>query len=48
MTAVTGQQGLDRGDENRGATRRDWDELLARRTHALGGSEAPWPTSPPA
>jgi 2-aminoadipate transaminase len=39
MTAVTGQQGLDRGDENRGATRRDWDELLARRTHALGGSE---------
>jgi 2-aminoadipate transaminase len=39
MTAVVGQQGLDRGDENRGATRRDWDERLARRTHALGGSE---------
>jgi 2-aminoadipate transaminase len=39
MTAVTGQQGLDRGDENRGAGRRDWDERLARRTHALGGSE---------
>src|ERR1700733_14880865 len=41
MTAVAGQQGLDRGDENRGATRRDWDERLARRTHALGGSEVP-------
>src|SRR6201996_631224 len=40
MTAVVGQQGgLDRGDENRGATRRDWDQRLARRTHALGGSE---------
>ena len=39
MTAVTGQQGLDRGDEDRGATRRDWDQRLARRTHALGGSE---------
>jgi 2-aminoadipate transaminase len=39
MTAVTGQQGLDQGDENRGAGRRDWDERLARRTHALGGSE---------
>jgi 2-aminoadipate transaminase len=39
MTAVVGQQGPDRGDENRGATRRDWDERLARRTHALGGSE---------
>jgi 2-aminoadipate transaminase len=39
MTAVVGQQGLDRGDEHRGATRRDWDERLARRTHALGGSE---------
>ena len=39
MTAVTGQQGLDRGDQNRGAGRRDWDERLARRTHALGGSE---------
>ncbi len=39
MTAVTGQQGLDRGDQNRGAGHRDWDERLARRTHALGGSE---------
>ena len=39
MTAVTGQQGLDRGNENRGAGRRDWDERLARRTHALGGGE---------
>jgi 2-aminoadipate transaminase len=49
MTAVTGQQGLDRGDADpgyadpgcadRGAGRRDWDERLARRTHALGGSE---------
>jgi 2-aminoadipate transaminase len=39
MTAVTGQQGLDRGDENRGAGRLNWDERLARRTHALGGSE---------
>jgi 2-aminoadipate transaminase len=40
MTAVAGQQGgLDRGDEDRGAARRDWDERLARRTHALGGSE---------
>jgi 2-aminoadipate transaminase len=39
MTAVTGQQGLDRGDDNRGAGRRDWDERLARRTHTLGGSE---------
>ena len=39
MTAVTAQQGLDRGDENRGAGRRDWDQRLARRTHALGGSE---------
>src|SRR5277367_6979351 len=42
MTAVTGQQGqqgLDRDDEDRGATRRDWDQRLARRTHALGGSE---------
>ena len=39
MTAVTGQQGLDRGDPNRGAGHRDWNERLARRTHALGGSE---------
>jgi 2-aminoadipate transaminase len=39
MTAVIGQQGLDRGDEERGAGRRDWDKRLARRTHALGGSE---------
>mgnify|MGYP001405857683 CR=1 FL=1 len=39
MTAVTGQQGLDRGDQNRGAGLRGWDERLARRTHALGGSE---------
>jgi 2-aminoadipate transaminase len=38
MTAVT-QQDLDRGDENQSAGRRDWDERLARRTHALGGSE---------
>jgi 2-aminoadipate transaminase len=39
MTAAVGQQGLDRGDTGRGAGRRDWDERLARRTHALGGSE---------
>jgi 2-aminoadipate transaminase len=39
MTAVTGEQGVDRGDQNRGAGRRDWDERLARRTHSLGGSE---------
>jgi 2-aminoadipate transaminase len=39
MTAVTGQQGLDQGDPSRDAGRRDWDERLARRTHALGGSE---------
>jgi 2-aminoadipate transaminase len=39
MTAVTGQQSLDRGDQNREAGHRDWDERLARRTHALGGSE---------
>ena len=39
MTAVMGQQGLDRGDPNRGAGHRDWNERLARRTHALGGSE---------
>jgi 2-aminoadipate transaminase len=39
MTAVTGQQGLDRGDQNRAAGHRDWDGRLARRTHALGGSE---------
>jgi 2-aminoadipate transaminase len=38
MTAVTAQQGPDRGDQ-RGAGHRDWDERLARRTHALGGSE---------
>jgi 2-aminoadipate transaminase len=38
MTAVTGQ-GLDQGDEDRGAGHRNWDERLARRTHALGGSE---------
>src|ERR1700733_10513649 len=38
MTAVTGQQGLDQGDQDRGAGHRDWDERLARRTHALGGS----------
>src|SRR5580700_9082877 len=39
MTAVLGQQGLDRGDPSRGAGHRDWNERLARRTHALGGSE---------
>ena len=39
MTAVMGQQGLDGGDPGRGAGHRDWDERLARRTHALGGSE---------
>jgi 2-aminoadipate transaminase len=47
MTAATSQhgqqgrpiQGLDRGDEHPGAVHRDWDERLARRTHALGGSE---------
>jgi 2-aminoadipate transaminase len=43
MTAIVGQQGLDQGDPNRGPSRstgrRDWDERLARRTHALGGSE---------
>src|ERR1700734_1709139 len=39
MTTVTGQPGVDRGDENRAAGRRDWDARLARRTHALGGSE---------
>ena len=38
MTAVTGQQGPGRGDQS-GAGHRDWDERLARRTHALGGSE---------
>jgi 2-aminoadipate transaminase len=38
MTAVT-QQDLDRGDENQSAGHRDWDGRLARRTHALGGSE---------
>jgi 2-aminoadipate transaminase len=39
MTALPGQQGLDRGDPSRGAGHRDWNERLARRTHALGGSE---------
>jgi 2-aminoadipate transaminase len=40
MTAVTGQQGPDRGDQSGAWHRdRDWDGLLARRTHALGGSE---------
>lgn len=39
MTAIVGQQGLDQGDPSRGTGRRDWDERLARRTHALGGSE---------
>jgi 2-aminoadipate transaminase len=39
MTAVMGQQGPDRGDQNRGARHREWDARLARRTHALGGSE---------
>jgi 2-aminoadipate transaminase len=39
MTAVTGQQGLDQGDQDREAGHRDWDGRLARRTHALGGSE---------
>jgi 2-aminoadipate transaminase len=38
MTAVT-QQDVDRGDENKSAGHRDWDKQLARRTHALGGSE---------
>jgi 2-aminoadipate transaminase len=38
MTAVIGHQGRDQ-EENRAAGRRDWDSLLARRTHALGGSE---------
>jgi 2-aminoadipate transaminase len=39
MTALPGQQGLDRGDPSRAAGHRDWNERLARRTHALGGSE---------
>ncbi len=39
MTAVIGQQGLDQGAPGSGTGRRDWDERLARRTHALGGSE---------
>src|ERR1700733_8699174 len=39
MTAVTGQQDLDRGHQDRRAGRGDWDERLARRPHALGGSE---------
>ena len=39
MTAVMGKQGPDRSDTDRGAGHRSWDELLARRTHALGGGE---------
>jgi 2-aminoadipate transaminase len=43
MTTVIGKQGPDRGDTDPGTdretVRRDWDELLARRTHALGGGE---------
>ena len=39
MTAVIGKQGPDRGDTDGGAAHRAWDELLARRTHALGGGE---------
>ena len=39
MTAVMGQQGLDRGGRDQGAGHRSWDERLARRAHALGGSE---------
>jgi 2-aminoadipate transaminase len=43
MTAVMGKQSPDRGDTDRGTdrktVRRAWDELLARRTHALGGGE---------
>lgn len=39
MTAVMGKQGPDRGDTDGGAAHRAWDELLARRTHALGGGE---------
>jgi 2-aminoadipate transaminase len=33
------QQDLERGDPNRRTGHRDWDTRLARRTHALGGSE---------
>jgi len=39
MTAVIGKQGPDRGDTDGGTAHRAWDELLARRTHALGGGE---------
>lgn len=39
MTAVMGKQSPDRGDADRGAGHRSWDELLARRTHSLGGGE---------
>jgi 2-aminoadipate transaminase len=39
MTAVIGQQEPGRGDTDDAAGCRDWDERLARRTHALGGSE---------
>jgi len=39
MTAVMGKQGPDQGDTDRGAGQRSWDELLARRTHTLGGGE---------
>ena len=39
MTAVIGKQGPDRGDTDGGTVHRAWDELLARRTHALGGGE---------
>src|SRR5690348_2997732 len=43
MTAVMGKQGPDRGDTDGGpdggTAHRTWDELLARRTHALGGGE---------
>jgi 2-aminoadipate transaminase len=39
MTTVMGKQGPDRGDADGGAAHRAWDELLARRTHSLGGGE---------
>jgi 2-aminoadipate transaminase len=39
MTAVVGQQGPEQGAPGSGTGRRDWDGRLARRTHALGGSE---------
>ena len=39
MTAVIGKQGPDRGDTDGGTAHRAWDELLARRTHSLGGGE---------